>query len=80
MSLGETGYIEGGFGQSGKFRVRTSEAIKDSTRVRLVGKDGKGGSNKGKSASTAAADTADPIEIVLAFKRFVFDREKRMVQ
>ena len=71
LSTGEAGTIDGGFGQSGKVKVRLADALSEETRARL----GTGGRRKGKSAPPSA-----PVTVQLDFKRYIFDPKKRMVQ
>uniref|UniRef100_A0A668AF06 Selenocysteine-specific elongation factor n=1 Tax=Myripristis murdjan TaxID=586833 RepID=A0A668AF06_9TELE len=83
LSTGETGSIDGGFGQSGKFKIRVSEGLHPETKRLLSStskKKGKGG-GKGEPASEdePKADS-QPISIHLHFKRYVFDPHKKMVQ
>ncbi|KJE92526.1 selenocysteine-specific elongation factor, variant [Capsaspora owczarzaki ATCC 30864] len=74
LSSGEVGEIEGAFGQSGKFRVRMRQAVSDATKATLAASD------KPKGKGKAPAPEAEAIEIVLSFKRYVYDRQKRMIQ
>ncbi|TKS71655.1 Selenocysteine-specific elongation factor [Collichthys lucidus] len=83
LSTGETGVIEGGFGQSGKFKIRIQEGLCPETKQMLSStskKKGKGGS-KGAPANEEEPKTdSQPIIIHLHFKRYVFDPHKKMVQ
>ncbi|XP_068599000.1 selenocysteine-specific elongation factor [Brachionichthys hirsutus] len=81
LSTGETGVIEGGFGQSGKFKIRLPEGLCPETKQMLSStskKKGKGGS-KGGAANEDKIDS-QPVSIHLHFKRYVFDPHKNMVQ
>uniref|UniRef100_UPI0037E7EDF4 selenocysteine-specific elongation factor n=1 Tax=Semicossyphus pulcher TaxID=241346 RepID=UPI0037E7EDF4 len=81
LSTGETGVIEGGFGQSGKFKIRIQEGLSPETKQLLSStskKKGKGG-GKGGNEEEPRADT-QPVSILLHFKRYVFDPHKKMVQ
>ncbi|XP_014669065.1 PREDICTED: selenocysteine-specific elongation factor-like [Priapulus caudatus] len=79
LSTGEDGVIEGGFGQSGKFKVRIPAGVKPETAALLEGK--KKGKGKGKSeVESAAGEKREEVKIVLAFRRYVYDAEKKMVQ
>jgi selenocysteine-specific elongation factor len=73
LSSGETGLIEGTFGQSGKVKVRVREGLQAATLAALGGKKKKG------EAATAAANS-EPIRVVLKFKRYIFDPKKQMIQ
>ncbi|XP_075997360.1 selenocysteine-specific elongation factor [Genypterus blacodes] len=81
LSTGESGVIEGGFGQSGKFKIRVQEGLLPETKQTLSSsskKKGKGGS-KGGSEDEPKTDST-PVGIHLHFKRYVFDPHKKMVQ
>lgn len=83
LSTGEAGVIEGGFGQSGKFKIRVPEGLSLETKQLLSSsakKRVKGGA-KGEPAKEDDAKTdSQPICINLRFKRYVFDPHKKMVQ
>lgn len=83
LSTGEAGVIEGGFGQSGKFKIRLPEGLSAETKQLLsfsAKKKGKGGA-KGEPAKEEEPKTdSQPISIHLTFKRYVFDPHKKMVQ
>lgn len=67
LSTGETGIIESAFGQSGKVKVRINNALKDSTVALLNDK-------KNKTIK------CDNVEVILRFKKYVFDTVKKIVQ
>lgn len=82
LSTGESGVIEGGFGQSGKFKIRIPEGLLPETKQLLNGaskKKGKSGA-KGAAGEEEPRTEAQPVSIVLNFKRYVFDPHKKMVQ
>ncbi|KAM4587863.1 selenocysteine-specific elongation factor [Odontesthes bonariensis] len=83
LSTGEGGVIEGGFGQSGKFKIRVQEGLRPETKQLLTSsskKKGKSG-NKGAPASEEEPKAdSQPVGIHLHFKRYVFDPHKKMVQ
>lgn len=83
LSTGETGVIEGGFGQSGKYKIRIQEGLCPGTKQLLSStskKKGKGGS-KGEPPNEEEPKTdSQPVSIHLHFKRYVFDPHKKMVQ
>ncbi|XP_072437896.1 selenocysteine-specific elongation factor [Chiloscyllium punctatum] len=82
LSTGEAGVIEGGFGQSGKFKVRIPDGLNPETKQQLTtsskkkSKGGKGDSTKAEDGKTEV----QPIMIILAFKRYIFDPQKKMIQ
>ncbi|KAM7005397.1 selenocysteine-specific elongation factor [Tautogolabrus adspersus] len=81
LSTGETGVIEGGFGQSGKFKIRIQEGLLPDTKQLLSStskKKGKGG-GKGENEEEPKMDS-QPVSIHLHFKRYVYDPHKKMVQ
>ncbi|KAM9859147.1 selenocysteine-specific elongation factor isoform 1-T2 [Aulostomus maculatus] len=81
LSTGETGVIEGGFGQSGKFKIRIQEGLRPETRQLLSctsKKKAKGGS-KGAAEEEPKADSQH-VSVHLHFKRYIFDPHKKMVQ
>ncbi|XP_041814249.1 selenocysteine-specific elongation factor [Chelmon rostratus] len=83
LSTGETGVIEGGFGQSGKFKIRVQEGLCPETKQLLSSnskKKGKGGSKGGPANEEEPKTDSQPVSIHLHFKRYVFDPHKKMVQ
>ncbi|KAJ8370555.1 hypothetical protein SKAU_G00105830 [Synaphobranchus kaupii] len=82
LSTGEEGVIEGGFGQSGKFKIRVLEGLGAEAKQLLSStskKKTKGG-NKTEPVKEEAKTDSQPIGISLSFKRYVFDPHKKMVQ
>ncbi|XP_030275886.1 selenocysteine-specific elongation factor isoform X1 [Sparus aurata] len=83
LSTGETGVIEGGFGQSGKFKIRVQEGLCPETKQLLSSttkKKGKGGGKGGPANEEEPKTDSQPVSINLHFKRYVFDPHKKMVQ
>ncbi|XP_056129359.1 selenocysteine-specific elongation factor [Lampris incognitus] len=83
LSTGESGIIEGGFGQSGKFKIRISEGLGPETKQLLSSTSKKKGKGEGRGdAAKGDEPKADsqPVGIHLHFKRYVFDPHKKMVQ
>lgn len=81
LSTGETGVIEGGFGQSGKFKIRIQEGLRPETKQLLSSTSKKKGKGGGKPASEEEPKAdSQPVGIHLHFKRYVFDPHKKMVQ
>ncbi|XP_035517452.1 selenocysteine-specific elongation factor [Morone saxatilis] len=83
LSTGETGVVEGGFGQSGKFKIRVQEGLCAETKQLLSStskKKGKGGSKGGPANEEEPKTDSQPVNIHLHFKRYVFDPHKKMVQ
>uniref|UniRef100_A0A8C8RVC1 Selenocysteine-specific elongation factor n=1 Tax=Pelusios castaneus TaxID=367368 RepID=A0A8C8RVC1_9SAUR len=84
LSTGEDGVIEGGFGQSGKFKIRIPDGLKPDTKVLLSvtskkkSKTGKG--DAAKEDESCKVDSAQPVTVSLLFKRYVFDTQKKMIQ
>ncbi|NXJ50742.1 SELB factor, partial [Spizaetus tyrannus] len=84
LSTGEDGIIDGGFGQSGKFKIRIPDGLKPDTKMLLTvaskkkSKAGKGDTAKEDEGSKN--DSAQPVTISLLFKRYVFDTQKKMIQ
>lgn len=82
LSTGESGVIEGGFGQSGKFKIRIQEGLLPETKQLLNSsskKKGKSGA-KGPPGEEEPRGESQPVSIHLNFKRYVFDPHKKMVQ
>uniref|UniRef100_H3AZ57 Eukaryotic elongation factor, selenocysteine-tRNA specific n=1 Tax=Latimeria chalumnae TaxID=7897 RepID=H3AZ57_LATCH len=82
LSSGEAGVIEGGFGQSGKFKVRLPGGLSEETK-QLLSITSKRKSKGDKGDATKEDDgkaEKQPITIILAFKRYVFDPQKKMIQ
>ncbi|KAM7402038.1 hypothetical protein PAMP_017309 [Pampus punctatissimus] len=83
LSTGETGVIEGGFGQSGKFKIRVQAGLLPETKQLLSSaskKKGKGGTKGGSAIEEEPKADSQPVSIHLHFKRYVFDPHKKMVQ
>ncbi|KAB5584188.1 hypothetical protein PHYPO_G00104510 [Pangasianodon hypophthalmus] len=83
LSSGETGVIEGNFGQSGKIKIRVPEGLKEETKQLLSSsskKKGKGGAKNEPPKEENAKVDSQPITIHLNFKRYVYDPHKKMVQ
>ncbi|XP_064649469.1 selenocysteine-specific elongation factor-like isoform X2 [Lineus longissimus] len=81
LSSGEQGVIEGGFGQSGKFKVRVPNGLQPTTVQRYAGKKkGKKGKDTGAEEEPPAAEGQEAIKIFLNFKRFIYDPKKQMFQ
>ncbi|XP_003973247.2 selenocysteine-specific elongation factor isoform X1 [Takifugu rubripes] len=83
LSTGESGVIEGGFGQSGKFKIRVPEGLCLETRNLLTStskKKGKGGSKGGPANEEEPKHDSQPVSIQLSFKRYIFDPHKKMIQ
>ncbi|XP_076091706.1 selenocysteine-specific elongation factor-like [Mytilus galloprovincialis] len=80
LSSGEKGVIEGGFGQSGKFKVRIPDGVSKEIQQKYSGTKKKN-KNKDSEANQDEQQTDhEPIKIFLTFKRYVFDPEKKMKQ
>ncbi len=96
LSTGETGLIEGHFGQSGKLKIRFMgkelitlfihqlpgnflfiyvfiEGLKESTQSLLNGL-------KKKKPSGNSEEKAEQVRILLSFKRYIYDPQKKMIQ
>lgn len=83
LSTGESGVIEGGFGQSGKFKIRIQEGLRPETKQLLSSTSKKKGKSGGKGGSANEEEPkadSQPVSIHLHFKRYVFDPHKKMVQ
>ncbi|XP_072179374.1 selenocysteine-specific elongation factor-like [Diadema setosum] len=88
LSTGELGFIERGFGQSGKFSVHIREGLKEDTVqiLKAVGgkKSKKGAKAKEESEGQGQAKEShvehQPIRISLDFKRYIYDPLKLNVQ
>lgn len=82
LSTGETGMIDGGFGQSGKFKIRIPDGLSPETKQQLaLTSKKKYKAAKGEGARTdEEKNDAQPATITLAFKRYLFDPQKKMVQ
>lgn len=83
LSTGETGTIEGSFGQSGKIKIRIPEGLKEETKQLLSStskKKGKGGTKNESPKSEETKHDSQPVTIHLNFKRYIYDPHKKMVQ
>ncbi|KAF6732979.1 Selenocysteine-specific elongation factor [Oryzias melastigma] len=77
LSTGESGVIEGGFGQSGKFKIRIQEGLSPDTQQLFSSKKK---SKSGTKVDEEARPESQPVSIHLQFKRYVFDPHKKMIQ
>lgn len=83
LSTGENGVIKGGFGQSGKFKIRIQEGLLPETKQLLTSatkKKGKAAAKGGQANEEEPKAESQPVSIHLHFKRYVFDPHKKMVQ
>ena len=88
LSTGEQGMIEGGFGQSGKVKIRIPNGLSADTILKLSsGGKKKGGKNKVAVPVSTPEDSADFVEqltktikVILEFKRYNYDPKKKMIQ
>ncbi|KAG7158100.1 selenocysteine-specific elongation factor-like [Homarus americanus] len=81
LSTGEEGTIDGTFGQSGKLKVRVTNGLQDTTKAalqKLTG--GKKKSKGGQENQPHAAENLEPVKIILNFKKYIFNNDKKMVQ
>nr|KAG5699860.1 hypothetical protein BaRGS_034634 [Batillaria attramentaria] len=83
LSSGQRGIIEGGFGQSGKVKVRIPEGLPPELVQRFSGgkkKGKKGGEGEGEGADPVSQAGQEPVRIILTFKRYSYDPQKKMMQ
>ncbi|XP_052093234.1 selenocysteine-specific elongation factor-like [Mytilus californianus] len=80
LSSGEKGVIEGGFGQSGKFKIRIPDGVSKEIQQKYSGTKKKNKSKDSEANQDEQQADHEPIKIFLTFKRYVFDSEKRMKQ
>ena len=76
LSTGETGLIEGGFGQSGKFKVRIPTGLSSESFSQMTA----GQRKKGKGKGVTVEEVGEKVKIILDFKRYIYDPEKKMIQ
>ncbi|XP_059472372.1 selenocysteine-specific elongation factor [Neocloeon triangulifer] len=67
LSSGEDGVIESGFGQSGKVKINIPGGLLEKTLEILAAK-------KESTSSTK------PVEVILNFKKYIYDSSKKMIQ
>ncbi len=79
LSTGEAGLIEGGFGQSGKFKVRIPAGLSPESFALMSTGQRKKGKGKGVNVEEGVERMAS-VKIILDFKRYIFDPEKKMIQ
>lgn len=89
LSTGEEGMIEGGFGQSGKVKVRIPLGLKKET-IHQLQATGKKKNPKGKAADSSSSTSGEStgskdegttaIKIILKFRRYIHDKKKKMIQ
>ncbi|BFZ20439.1 hypothetical protein BsWGS_23478 [Bradybaena similaris] len=82
LSSGERGFIEGGFGQSGKVKIRIPDGLTSDTFQRYtVKKKGKGKEDSATNPEDSTVpDSKEAVKVYLHFKRYVYDPNKKMVQ
>lgn len=69
LSSGEHGLIESTFGKSGKLNINIPDGLKEETIMKYK--------NHGMKK---AGESDQPTDIILRFKRYIFDQQKKMVQ
>ncbi|GFO12241.1 selenocysteine-specific elongation factor [Plakobranchus ocellatus] len=79
LSSGERGVIEGGFGQSGKVKIRIPDGLSESTFLQYSGTSKKKDKCKEESGEEGGKKS-EPVFIYLQFKRYVYDPDKTMIQ
>ncbi|KAH9512437.1 hypothetical protein Btru_039583 [Bulinus truncatus] len=79
LSSGEKGIIEGGFGQSGKVKIRIPDGLSDEVFQRYSGSSNKKGKNKDDD-SAPAPEAKEAVKVFLNFKRYIFDLKKDIRQ
>lgn len=81
LSTGETGTIEGGFGQSGKIKVRVPQGLGEEAKEFLNATQKKRGKGK-QEAIAATQDDANisRITVRLEFKKYIFDTKHKIIQ
>ena len=83
LSSGETGVIEGSFGQSGKVKVRIPTGLTLATKGALgttQKKKGKGKQDAAQASTPENAETSGPIKVALEFKKYIFDTKHKIIQ
>lgn len=81
LSSGEVGTIEGAFGTTGKFRINIPDGLKPET-IQVLSSSKKKGKAKASAETMAGASELEHVSvtILLNFKRYIFDPQKRMIQ
>ncbi|XP_047141740.1 selenocysteine-specific elongation factor [Hydra vulgaris] len=76
LSTGETGRIDGRFGQSGKIKINIPNGLGTLTKEKLSIK------KKGKQQLTADvnSDSVELIKVSLCFKKYIYDSTNKMIQ
>ncbi|VDI00233.1 selenocysteine-specific elongation factor [Mytilus galloprovincialis] len=80
LSSGEKGVIEGGFGQSGKFKIRILDGVSKEIQQKYTGTKKKNKNKESEANQDEQQTDHEPIKIFLTFKRYVFDPENKMKQ
>lgn len=75
LSTGEEGVIEGGFGQSGKVKIRIPSGLKNTTTSLLSTSK-----KKNKEIDTSKEHNLEQVKVILVFKRYIYDPQKKMIQ
>ncbi|XP_045614553.2 selenocysteine-specific elongation factor [Procambarus clarkii] len=81
LSTGEDGTIVGTFGQSGKLKVGITNGLQDTTKAALQKLSG--GKKKvkgGQENPSSTVETIEPVKVVLNFKKYIFNNDKKLVQ
>ncbi|KAL7635854.1 UNVERIFIED_CONTAM: hypothetical protein RMT77_013671 [Armadillidium vulgare] len=78
LCSGEKGLIDSYFGQSGKVKIRLLNDLNDDTKKKLKAI----ADSKKKGKKTVDANTVGnvPIKVILKFKKYIFNPNKRLVQ
>ena len=80
LSTGESGVIDSSFGQSGKIKVNIRSGLNDDTKTKLSALGNKKKSKKEAKDTQAINSLCEQIKVNLAFKKYVFSHDKKMIQ
>eukprot|EP00112_Aurelia_sp_Birch-Aquarium-sp1_P004988 Seg1566.6 transcript_id=Seg1566.6/GoldUCD/mRNA.D3Y31 product="Selenocysteine-specific elongation factor" protein_id=Seg1566.6/GoldUCD/D3Y31 len=81
LSTGEDGVVEGGFGQSGKIKIRVPKGLEDQTKQQLAATQKKKGKGKQEEKAPQNEDeVTERIKVKLEFKKYVFDSKHKIIQ
>ncbi|XP_054156820.1 selenocysteine-specific elongation factor-like [Oppia nitens] len=80
LSTGDQGIIDGCFGKSGKIKVRLNDTIKDKSLITTTNTSKSKRNTDNENSDTNNSTNQTQIRVLLEFKRYIYDPNKKMIQ
>ena len=80
LTTGDEGIIDGFFGKSGKVKIQIPKGIQNPSLIEKWSKNVKSKPNLSQVNSLGSLDSEKMIQILLEFKRFIYDKSKKVIQ